>query len=198
VVSLAAAGTYYALKPPTADQLYTTISFGADRPEQLTNELEQFLKLYSDDPRAPKVTELKEQSEAIKSFRQLALRRNLPKSNLTPLEREFVDAVDGALNDPAAGYSRLEAFITLHSAQPNANPSANQMVALAKTLGNKIKSDASRQELWDRQRIQQLLQRAESSPQEAGDIYRSIITLYEGQAWAREEVELARSKLNGN
>lgn len=198
VVSLASAGIYYALKPPTADQLYTTINFGADRPEQLTNELAQFLKLYPEDPRAAKVSEIRDQAEAIKKFRQLALRRNLPKSNLTPLERDFVDVVDDALNDPAAGYSRLEAFITLHSAQPNANPNANELVALAKTLGAKIKSDASRKELWDRQRIQQLLQRAQSSPEEAADIYRSIITLYESQEWAREEVEMARRKLNGN
>jgi hypothetical protein len=198
VLSLAVAGTYYALKPPTADQLYTTINFGADRPEQLSNELAQFLKLYPDDPRAAKVSEIRDQGEAIKKFRQLALRRNLPKSNLTPLERDFIDVVDDALNDPAAGYSRLEAFITLHSAQPNANASAAELVALAKTLGAKIKTDASRKELWDRQRIQQLLQRAQSSPEEAADIYRSIITLYESQDWAREEVETARKRLNGN
>jgi hypothetical protein len=198
VLSLAVAGTYYALKPPTADQLFTTINFGADRPEQLSNELAQFLKLYPDDPRAAKVSEIRDQGEAIKKFRQLALRRNLPKSNLTPLERDFIDVVDDALNDPAAGYSRLEAFITLHSAQPNANASAAELVALAKTLGAKIKTDASRKELWDRQRIQQLLQRAQSSPEEAADIYRSIITLYESQDWAREEVETARKRLNGN
>ncbi|MFM7561851.1 MAG: serine/threonine protein kinase [Planctomycetota bacterium] len=198
VLSLAVAGTYYALKPPTADQLYTTINFGADRPEQLSNELAQFLKLYPDDPRAARVSEIRDQGEAIKKFRQLALRRNLPKSNLTPLERDFIDVVDDALNDPAAGYSRLEAFVTLHSAQPNANANAAELVALAKTLGAKIKSDASRKELWDRQRIQQLLQRAQSSPDEAADIYRSIITLYESQDWAREEVETARKRLTGN
>jgi hypothetical protein len=69
------------------------------------------------------------------------------------------------------------------------------LVTDAKALRNKLKADAGRQELWDRQRIQDSLRRAADQPDGGVAIYRSIITLYENVDWAREEVEYARRKL---
>ena len=103
--------------------------------------------------------------------------------------------VRAALDDPARGYGKLEAFITLNPAGPDVPRSTEELVAAAKALRNKLKADAGRKELWDRQRIQDSLRRAADEPDGGAAIYRSIITLYENVDWAREEVEYARRKL---
>jgi serine/threonine protein kinase len=195
VLAAGAAGTYYALRPPTADQLYSAIEFGSARPERLHDQLDQFLQLYPNDSRVARVTELKAMADALSRFKRLGIRRNLPGSEMSQLEKDFVDVVRAALDDPARGYGKLEAFITLNPAGPDVPRSTEELVAAAKALRNKLKADAGRKELWDRQRIQDSLRRAADEPDGGAAIYRSIITLYENVDWAREEVEYARRKL---
>jgi serine/threonine-protein kinase len=195
VLTAGIAGTYYALKPPTADQLYSSIEYGSARPERLHEQLDQFLQLYPEDSRAPRVVDLKAMADALSRFKRLSIRRNMPGSEMTQVEKDFVDVVRAAFDDPATGYGKLEAFITLNPAGPDVPRTTEDLVTDAKALRNKLKADAGRQELWDRQRIQDSLRRAADQPDGGVAIYRSIITLYENVDWAREEVEYARRKL---
>lgn len=195
VLTAGVAGTWYALKPPSADQLYSSIEFGSARPERLHEQLDQFLQLYPNDSRVKRVTELKAMADALSRFKRLTIRRNLPGSEMSQLEKDFVDVVRAAVDDPATGFSKLEAFITLNPPGPDVPRTTEELVGDAQALRNKLKADAGRKELWDRQRIQDSLRRAANEPDGGVAIYRSIITLYENVDWAREEVEYARRQL---
>ena len=196
-VSVAVVGIYYATKPPTADQLFNKIEMSASQPEQVRDELSDFLRLYSEDKRAEKVQQLQEIANASSLYQKLYLRRNLPgNERLSQVEKQFVEIIDDARENVATGFSRLDAFIILHDSGEETIQEIAELVAAAKAYRIRIKFDARNQFSWDKQRINEALDRAADDPANAADIYRSVIKLYEDIDWAEELVTRAKNQLS--
>ena len=196
-VSVAVVGIYYATKPPTADQLFNKIEMSASQPEQVREELSDFLRLYSEDKRAGKVQQLQEIANASSLYKKLYLRRNLPgNERLSQVEKQFVEIIDDARENVATGFSRLDAFIILHDSGEETIQEIAELVAAAKAYRIRIKFDARNQFSWDKQRINEALDRAADDPANAADIYRSVIKLYEDIDWAEELVTRAKNQLS--
>ena len=196
-VSVAVVGIYYATKPPTADQLFNKIEMSASQPEQVREELSDFLRLYSEDKRAGKVQQLQEIANASSLYKKLYLRRNLPgNERLSQVEKQFVEIIDDARENVATGFSRLDAFIILHDSGQETLQEIAELVAAAKAYRIRIKFDARNQFSWDKQRINEALDRAADDPANAADIYRSVIKLYEDIDWAEELVTRAKNQLS--
>lgn len=196
-VSVSIVGFYYATKPLTADQLFNKIEMSASQPEQVREELSDFLRLYSKDKRAPKVQQLQEIANAASLYKKLYLRRNLPgNERLSQVEKQFVEIIDDARENVATGFSRLDAFITLHDNGSETLADVAELVAAAKSYRIRIKFDARNQISWDKQRIIDALDRAADDPAKAADIYRSVIKLYEDIEWAEELVTRAKNQLS--
>jgi serine/threonine-protein kinase len=190
-------GVYYATKPLTADQLFSTIEMGASQPEQVREQLTDFLRMYADDERAPKVQQLQEIANAAGLYKKLYLRRNMPgNERLSQIEKQFVEIIDDARENLPTGFSRLDAFITVHDNGPETSTEVAELIAAAKSFRIKIKFDATNQASWDRQRISEALDRAADDPEKAAEIYRSIIKLYEDIDWAEALVSRAKSQLD--
>ena len=196
-VSVAVVGIYYATKPPTADQLFNKIEMSASQPEQVRDELSDFLRLYSEDKRAEKVQQLQEIANASSLYQKLYLRRNLPgNERLSQVEKQFVEIIDDARENVATGFSRLDAFIILHDSGEETIQEIAELVAAARAYRIRIKFDARNQFSWDKQRINEALDRAADDPANAADIYRSVIKLYEDIDWAEELVTRAKNQLS--
>ncbi|HMP78187.1 MAG TPA: serine/threonine-protein kinase [Pirellulaceae bacterium] len=189
-------GIYRAMTPPTADELFAKIETAASTPDRIREELTQFIKHYSADERIEQVRRLNQIADSIAMYKRLALRRNLPGENrLTPLERQFVEIIDGAQDDPAQGYLKLTAFVRMHSGGELSEDEA-ALVAAAECFIGKIKDEARNKVSWDRQRIVAALERAAQNPPQAEEIYRAIILLYGDIDWARDLVEQAKQYID--
>ncbi len=196
VAGLFAWGVYRALQPPSADVLFAAIETSAAAPDRVREEISQFLKYYPNDDRSDQVRRLSEMADAIALYKRLSLRRNLPGENrLSPMERQFVEIIDSAQDDPANGYLRLSAFIRMHRGSELPTEEAT-LVSSAEAYSAKIKDDARKKVSWDRQRIVGAMERAAQDPAQAAEIYQSIILLYGDIDWAADLVEQARQRLN--
>lgn len=194
-IGLAIGGAYLALKPPTADQLFSQIELNASRPETIRETLRRFLELYPNDPRIGHVEQLKLIADSISLYKRLAVRRNLPGSEMSQSEKQFVDVIATTLESPAEGFPKLDAFVALHDAGPNTPVDLAELVNAARAFQVKLRFDAKNKVSWDRQKIVDALERAGAAEDGGLAIYKSIVALYDGVEWAREYVDRAKQGL---
>jgi eukaryotic-like serine/threonine-protein kinase len=217
LVGLAAIGgaIYMAVRRPSADRLYATLTQAADRggAEELIPvepELTSFLQYYADDPRAAEVKSLHDRLETFRWERQTALksRRGVLATDATPLERAYQEALQLAGADPAAGLAHFEAILAvfndaaLPENEARATPSAQRWLDLSRQQVAKLTPEVKRLTSEQQAVIRQQLERAEqivASDREAAQrIWRGILTLYQDKAWAHELVQEANSRLKAS
>ncbi|MEZ6095401.1 MAG: serine/threonine-protein kinase [Pirellulaceae bacterium] len=198
IVALAAAGTYVAFKPPTAQRLYETIEAGAANPTTIRDEMNAFLTHYPEDERAGKVKELLALADAHARYKLMALRQNVPgESKLSPVEQAFVAAVSEVNSDAAAGIEKLRAFVNLNEGNLELNEeeriTVQAAIAILKSVEPKVEDAAYE----SRQQIIQNLDRARNAePEAARELYESIIKMYGDLPYAQDLIEQARNELD--
>jgi eukaryotic-like serine/threonine-protein kinase len=193
IVASAVYGVYLVTRPPTAEQLFTKIEAGASRPTSVSREIDRFLELYPDDERAAQVGELQKVANVMAYHKRLVAKNRLPGQNrLTNIEQKFLSVMDEVQKDAAVGYPQLESFVTLYDAGDQ-TPAANlDVVAAAKMMLRKVKDDLEKETNINRRQINDALQRASDQPEQAAEIYRSIIQMYESNLQVADLVETAR------
>jgi hypothetical protein len=123
--------------------------------------------------------------------------RNAPAANgLTLLQRQFVEIIDLSYDNAAVAYSRLAAFIELHDGGADSPEETQVLVAAARAFSDKVKNEARQQVNWDRQKIQDALDRAAANPDQSREVWESIVKLYDDIDWAKDLVDQARQRLN--
>jgi hypothetical protein len=209
VAALAAIGglVWYAVKPPSADQLYTEIEKTIDpaSPNSLLAAqplLQNFLDRFPDDSRADTLGEQLQDAKELRGQRQLELktrRLNRPAVARSPVERAYREALFYKIPDPETALARFQALLELYGRDPGADD--NEWIRLARAevalLGNQLAED-HRQDLAaiEAQLVAADAQRA-SDPAAAQKTWQAIVTLYGDKPWAARLVDQARQALAG-
>jgi hypothetical protein len=116
----------YMSRPPSADDLYDTISSqldgDADTPQlNIEDEVEKFLALYPDDERADEIERHKERLDLDKLERRLyrQVRENgTLDASLLPVEQLYVQSLDARQSAPDEAAAMLQSLIDLYQTAP--------------------------------------------------------------------------------
>jgi len=202
--------------PPSADQLYATITSHADENDttsirEVQREVETFLQRYSEDPRAAELQRYEQHivlDRAERRLQNLARRSGLTDPSLLPFEVLYLKAVAVAQQSPAEAVSLLSSLIELYGVDADVTlteddtPAARQAacVQLAKVQLERLKETLAQQSARQVASLQERLAAAETlastDPEVAAAMYQAIVNLYQNEPWAAEIVTEARRRLD--
>lgn len=199
-------GTWYFLQPPSLDRLYDRVikAEKANRRASAEEDIQSFLSRCSPgDPRGRELEDLREEIELEKLGRKIELRaRGHGKrgDTLSPIERDFVEALKQIDLDPEAGMGKLQALVDLYGGDSDDQPPlTRQCLILARRRLQKLHKEVAGYADDHLENIASHLARADSlaaeQPAEARKIWRAVIELYDGKPWADEVVRRARDRL---
>lgn len=199
-------GTWYLLQPPGLDKLYAR-AVAANENDSLSEaeaDIEDFLaRCEADDPRTTELQVLLDQIETDRLERRLEKqsRRREKLGELSPVERDYVEALRQVEIDPEAGMKKINALLNLYGDDAADQPAVTrQCLELARRKLDKLREDVPAYVKGHRDRIAAQLDRADAltdnDPQTAEKIWRAVIELYDGKSWAVDFVAHARKKLN--
>ena len=209
MAALAAIGGlgWYALQPPSAEQLYAQIEGTIDPadPKSLLEaepDVRKFLDRYPDDPRAAALGEYLEDAKELRAQRQLEQknrRLNRPAIAHSPVERAYREALFYKIPDPDAALARFQALLDLYGHAKDADD--NEWIRLARAevalLANQLAEDHGQ----DLAAIEAQLAAAEaeraSDPAAAQKTWQAIVTLYGDKPWASQAVAQPGRRLAG-
>lgn len=199
------AGFWYVLRPPTLDQLYERVMQAEDRDElaDAESDIQTFLgRCPAGDPRGKELEQLRERIETEHLSRKIErLIRGRGKANsLTPIERDYAEALKQVELDPEAGMKRVQALVDLYGNEGDDDAAiTRQCLELArrklKELRDRVRQYADDHlELIERQ-LEHAEEIAKKEPERAEKIRRAVIELYDGKPWAQTEVDRAQKAL---
>ena len=177
---------------PTADELLVAIEEKSNGGQafEVQNEIERFLKLF---PEHPKADDLREQQMVYRveaAIRLLKLKSNLRPSEGPLYEQAFLDAMDLRADDPVAARKKLQQWIIVF--KDSTMDDEDEQLKLAELA--KFEADRLSEVIREGQavpgdpKLAELMKRIEDARQlpaeERMRLLEGIVTLYEGQAWA--------------
>ncbi len=194
VIAVAAVGSWYTLRNPTADELYSQIESFREQPHRVVEQTNEFISLYPDDERFDDVKNMNEVGKSVDFYHdlvnKLSVRARIPgESRMTEIEDQFYDIVRLADDDMKAANAKMAAFIIVHDGNDDLEQRDKACVAAAK--GFRLKQNSN-----DPQRIQQrvknfyaTVQRAErlESIDGAIKLYQSLVSLHGDENWGDQE-----------
>jgi hypothetical protein len=202
---------YYLSRPRSADELYQKITSrpNIDNPDSLTsvsNEIDEFVKRYPNDPRASEMRGYQGQVALLRLERRLQHSpSDIADPSLLPIEQMYLRAMSRAKESPEEAATKLQALIDLHppGARLDAGHGADErsaaVVQRAQRRLDVIRAEIAEQ--TERERVA-LVERmaaagrlADAKPQAAAAMYRAIVELYGESAWAKEIVAEAQRRL---
>jgi serine/threonine-protein kinase len=193
VVALGTYGVIQAYAPPTAEALFAEIEANGDFPNRSLDEIELFLKHYPNEPRVEQVIQMQKIAEAIDLYNGLSntlkVRRNLPGENrLTPIEKQFMEIVDLAQDNPTKADAKMNAFIRLNE-KLDLEPSDRKCVEAAASYRVKLKYDSKTGIMFKLKQIRAAMSEAEKTtdPVESMSNYANILELYGDVEWGVSE-----------
>jgi serine/threonine-protein kinase len=200
VLLLAAAGVWYATRPPSAEKLLSVIDASSRRPNHVLEEIDQFLLQYPDHPRVPHVRDLRTIGAAHRIFNTLSARARVSGlSSLSLREQELLAIEDLGRTDLFAAHEKLVAWIAIHSG-PTARDAGDELSLAANGMLLQLREDVERQQFEARQSISDAVDRAkelvETDAVAARQVLESIIKTYGEFYWAGDLVDQARDHLD--
>ncbi len=198
---------WYLAQPPSADRLYGRIMAAAQSKDEdalldVKGEIETFLGIYSNDPRAVEVEKYLEEVQLLQMQRRFALQaKRLTRSrNISPIQAAYVDAVRLAAQDPAEAREKLRALLQLYEGSPEAaSLDDRRCLELVRRQLEMLDRQATPFVKKHLRVIQRRLQTAEKlaskDPQQARRICQAVIELYGQKHWAQEAVRQAQRLL---
>jgi hypothetical protein len=194
------------LSPPSADAIYERIAAAAAGSEAdlsaASGDVEQFLRLYPDEPRSAEVSGYRDEIELARSqntFERRA-RRLSATASLTPVERAYLDAVEVGRSRPEEAIERLEAILAVYDDDEDAPKSTQQVIRLARRQIDALQKavdQSSDEHLAELQaRLAAAKKISATKREDAAKIYRGIVTLYADKPWAASVIAEARRELD--
>lgn len=189
VLVLGSYGVYVAMQPPTAEQLFAEIEANADQPNRVLEEINLFLELYPEEPRAVDVSQMQKVGGAIQNFKTvtntLTVRSKAP-AGLTDVEKQFMEIANMTEAQPDAALAKMSAFSTFHKTREEALSEMEQRCVEA-AASYKIKRDHEIQSavLFNLRQVREKYDYAGriEDKEEAIQVYQSIIALYSDVEW---------------
>jgi hypothetical protein len=192
---------WYFMRPPSAARLYSRIVAAANDPvpnSLLTaeEEVQSFLARFPNDERTSDVKRFQDEI----NLQRFRLRiRSLSNDALSPVEHDYLEAMNLAGVDPERTVAKLQALVALYGSLPNASDRTSQCVELARRELQQLQTQAAKAVPHHQAVIDASLKRAgqlqESSPEQARNIWQSIVTLYGDKVWAASQVAKAKEAL---
>lgn len=200
------AAAWYFLQPPSADSLYERIVARRDLDDiesllAAESDIDRFLAMYAGDPRSRTLREYAQEIELYRLERRFErTAAGLFRSETrTPVERDYLDALQLARSDPEAGLRRMQAILDLYqtgSRMPGPNGNCLELVRRrAERLRKQVDDQASAHLAAINERLDQADARFASNPQAARAAWNAVIELYGEKEWARDAVARARAAL---
>ena len=197
---------WYMLQPPSADGLYQRIQRqtkgeSTEALQQAEDDIRAFLTRFPHDSRSEVLKDYVKRIEMSHLERRLELLAkgvNL-QTPLSPVERNYLDALNTARDDLEAGIAKLQAMIDL-SESPNEAFGPNWCcIQSAKRRLSEFRQQyevqSQEQRILVRNRINLADELRKTDPQRANAIYHAVIVLYQNKTWAKDVVQHARAAL---
>jgi eukaryotic-like serine/threonine-protein kinase len=188
---------------------------------KVEDEVNKFLQHFSDDPRADVLRGYKERIELDKLERKLQRQTRSSGStevSLLPVEQLYLQAIGLVDTAPDQASTRLESLIDLYGTEApvdlkGGGPSASNkrrhnrdaagraadVVQLAKRRLKTLRVDTTRLRTEQLAALEERLAAAdrlsETNPKQAATMYRAMLNLYDGDAWAAPVIEKVRTQL---
>ena len=216
-------GGWQLMKPPTADELHTTLSQIVESADlnNLSREeaadIESFFARFPEDPRAQELQPLREHLEFQKYERQARTRlRFSDTASLKPIEQIYFEALAVAKDNPALAVTKLQALLALYdplekivglesaaSLSKHFEPFGDaRLLAVARQrieqLSKQLQESAKSQLPALRERLAAAAKLRQVDPIKAKRMLQAIVNLYGNQAWARDAVAQARKEMTNN
>ncbi|KAA5540499.1 serine/threonine protein kinase [Roseiconus nitratireducens] len=191
------------LRGPDADELLARIDQRDRQSEsyEFENDLESFLKLFPDHPRAEEMRRLQTEQRVESVIRRLKLKDKLRMDESPLYEQAFLEAMSLRQSDPQQSVEKLRHWINVfHDPSIAADDERTELTELAQFEAERLDQLAATAPGGGRDaRVAELMQRiddAQSLPEpKQRKLLESIITLYEDQPWAEDALQRAREQL---
>ena len=195
MLGLIAAGIYFAVfRRPSPESLLAQIEPKVNDPVAVQEQLEQFVKWYPDHPRIEEIEELRRIADAVRLRNTFSLRTRVRGLEvLNSLERQFYELTDF---DSPTDFTKLQALITLTESSGQLDPASTRILHASRAYLRKFQREASRHTAQERQKIEAAFDTAaQSEPEQAQAIYRSVVEMYKDHPWAQDLVEFAQRQI---
>jgi eukaryotic-like serine/threonine-protein kinase len=194
--------TWWFLQPPSLDKLYARVVAAADarRLADAEDDIQAFLsRCGPSDPRGEELEELRDELEANRLQRKLEHRLRRGKSEgLSPVERDYAEALRQVELNPESGLRKLLAMVDLYRGDGD-DAATQQYLELAERKAVQLRSQITRRAKAQVANVNRQLDRADelaaTDIEQAEKIWQAVIELYDGRSWAREAVGRARDRL---
>ncbi len=193
---------WYFTRPPSAEKLWARIDAAAadGDPNSLSieDDMRSFLARFPDDEHAAAVKQYQDEFNLQRLEKRFQLRVSRGDS-LSLVKRDYLEAMNESGVNPQRTIDKLQALVQLYGSQGGQDESQEQCVELARREIVRLKQQSAKTALEYQKLIDENLKRAEglrqTSPQEAREIWQSIITLYGDKPWGAESVARAKAAL---
>ena len=201
---------WYAVAPPTANQLYKRIEAAAksedvEKLAAVKGDMQQFLEKHAADPRANEVSGHVESLEMLQLQRNFELKARLGgMGSLAPVERAYLDAVRLANSDPEKAIAQFQAVSVVFSEEDPAASVIEQRrrrhcVQIAKqqivSLQETIQETAATYRALVARELKRATELEKSDAAEAQSLRRGLIQLYGEKSWAQDLLAEVREKV---
>ncbi len=120
-------------------------------------------------------------------------------TSLSPVERDYLDALTTARVDPEAGLVKFQAMIDLFDSPDDVSGANGRCIQLVKRRLDEFRRQYKAQSQAQRTLVEERMKRADemrkTDPQHAQAMYRAVVTLYQNKAWAKDLVRRAQAGL---
>ncbi len=196
----------YLTRPLSADSLFERIETVAadESSERLLEEeddIRRYLKRFPDDPRRAKLASYLEEIDLLHLERRLQrLPRQLGREeSLSPIQRDYLDAMSHFATSPQQTAARLRAIVEIYESLPKLSSTTTQFVELARRQLKRLEDQSARAAPAYLEVIDANLKRADDvrsmDPAASRKIWSGIVQLYAEQPWAAGRVAKARDNL---
>jgi serine/threonine protein kinase len=197
---------WYFLQNPSADTLYDRITARTADDTiasllQAEDDIQEFLRLYSQDPRCEQLRKYANEIELYRLERKFELRAKglAGTEDLVPIERTYFEAINYVRLDPERAMAKLQALIDLYDHRADSSGPTGMCLELARRRLAQLREQLDRQTaqqlaLVD-DRLDQAQQLSRTQPEHARSMYRAVIELYTDKPWAAQAVRRARQGL---
>ena len=199
-------GSWYALRPPSADALYEQIvAQTADgKTESILaakGDIEKFLLNHADDQRCKYLRKFEREIRLDDLRKRVNLRVKAfgDTKQLLPIERAYLEAKNFAWLDPETGMRKLQALVDLYGRKTDVAGPTGQCLELARRELDMLREELGKSSPDHLAMINDRLDRAEkwaeSQPQESMAIWKAVVELYSQKPWAAGAVRRAEEAI---